>query len=42
MMSAEREGVYAISCSVCHYIGDDSSSIAAAINAWITAARHFL
>jgi len=33
-MSAEHEGVYAISSSVCRYIGNDRSSIAAAITAW--------
>jgi hypothetical protein len=34
LMSAEREGVYVVSCSACHYIGDDGSSINAAITAW--------
>jgi hypothetical protein len=34
LMSAEKQGVFAISCTVCDYIGDDGTSIADAITAW--------
>jgi len=33
-MSAEVQGIYAVSCSACDYIGDDGTSIAAAITTW--------
>jgi hypothetical protein len=36
LMSAEAEGIFAVGCSACNYIGDDGVSIAKAITKWNT------
>jgi len=39
LMSADKQGVFAISCTVCDFIGGDGSSVADAITTWNNEAR---